>query len=117
MKLSDFLEGAGRPIAYYPSMARMLGDVKEAVFICQMAYWKDKGDDPNGWIYKTAEEIEQETALSYKEQMGVRAGLKSRNLLDEHYARTEHKMYFRVNWEAVNNLWDELMTNEHMPKG
>src|SRR3990172_3614999 len=67
MRLSDFLVGVGRPVAYYPGMARALGDMKESVFVCQMAYWKDKGDDPEGWIYKTAEEIEQETALSYKE--------------------------------------------------
>lgn len=117
MRLSDFLEGAGRPVAYYPSMARMLGDMKEAVFICQMAYWKEKGNDPDGWIYKTSEEIDKETALSYKEQTGVRDGLKEKGLLQERYARTEHKMYFRVNWNAINDLWDEYMTKEHMTKG
>jgi hypothetical protein len=122
MKLSDFLQGAGRPIAYYPSMARMLGDVKEAVFLCQMAYWKDKGETPEGWIYKTAEEIEKEMGLSYKEQTGVRDGLKEKDLLEEYYARTEHKMYFRVNWDAVNEMWEhyaeqEQLTKGHMPKG
>jgi hypothetical protein len=117
MRLSNFLDGIGRPLAYYPGMARAFGDIKEALFICQMFYWKDKGEDPDGWIYKTSEEIEQETALTYKEQTGVRDGLKAKNLLEEYYARTEHKMYFRVNWEAVNNLWDEYMTKEHMTKG
>ena len=116
MRLSDFLVGVGRPVAYYPGMARALGDMKESVFVCQMAYWKDKGDDPEGWIYKTAEEIEQETALSYKEQTGARDGLKGKGLLEEYYARTEHKMYFRVNWDAVNNLWDEYSQKEHLTK-
>lgn len=121
MKLSDFLENVGRPVSYYPSIARALGDVKEGVFVCQMFYWKDKGEMPDGWIYKSAEEIRKETGLSYKEQVGVRKGLKKKKLLQEHYARTEHIMYFRVDWDAVNSLWEqyleEHMTEEHMPKG
>ena len=26
-------------------------------------------------------------------------------------------MYFRIDWDAVNSLWDEHLTNGHMPKG
>lgn len=117
MKLSEFLEGVGRPVAYYPGLARVLGDMKEAVFVCQMAYWKDKGSDPDGWIYKSSEEIEAETALSYKEQINIRAGLETKNLLESWYERTEHRMYFRVNWDALNTLWDKHMTDGHMPVG
>lgn len=117
MKLSDFLTDLGRPVAYYPELARALDDVKEAIFICQMAYWKGKEQNPEGWIYKTSEEIERETALSYKEQRNVRAGLVGKKLLEEWNSRTEHKMYFRIDWDAVNTLWDEHLTKGHMPKG
>ena len=71
-------------MAYYPGLARALGDVKEAVFVCQLAYWRGKEQDPDGWIYKTREEIEQETALTYKEQLHVRDSLKGKKLLEEH---------------------------------
>jgi hypothetical protein len=117
VKLSDFLTDLGRPVAYYPELARALDDVKEAIFICQMAYWKGKEQDPDGWIYKSSEEIERETALSYKEQRNVRAGLLAKKLLTEWNSRTEHKLYFKINWDAVNALWEGHLTKGHMPKG
>lgn len=115
MKLSDFLFNIGRPVAFYPGLVKALGSMKQAVFICQMAYWKDKGSDPDGWIYKTAEEIEAETSLTYKEQTTVRAALVEKGALQEKYARTEHQMYFRVDWDVVNALWDEHLTNGQVP--
>ena len=117
MKLSDFLTDLGRPVAYYPELARALDDVKEAIFICQMAYWKGKEQDPDGWIYKSSEEIERETALSYKEQRNVRAGLLAKKLLTEWNSRTEHRLYFKIDWDAVNALWEGHLTKGHMPKG
>lgn len=116
MKLSEFLEDLGRPVAYYPELARALDDVKEAIFVCQMAYWKGKEKDPDGWVYKTREEIETETALSYKEQINVRAGLLKKKLMTEYHARTEHRMYFKIDWDAVNTLWEEHLTKSKLPE-
>ena len=61
MKLSDFLSDLGRPVAYYPGLALALDDAKEAIFICQMSYWKGKEQDPDGWIYKESQDITRET--------------------------------------------------------
>ena len=116
MKLSDFLSGVGRPVAFYPSLVKALGDRNETIFVCQMAYWRGKGEENDGWIYKESTEIESETYLSYKEQTNVRKGLIEKGMLEEKYARTEHKMYFRVNWDAVNMVWEQF-TNGHMPNG
>lgn len=116
MKLSDFLSGVGRPVAFYPSLVKALGDRNETIFICQMAYWRGKGEEKDGWIYKESSEIEEETSLSYKEQANVRKGLTNKGMLEERYARTEHRMYFRVNWDAVNTIWEQF-TNGHMPNG
>jgi hypothetical protein len=116
MRLSDVLLNIGRPVAFYPGMAKLLGGIKRAVFVCQMAYWNGKGSDPDGWIYKTAEEIEEETSLTYKEQTGVRASLVEAGILQERYARTEHKMYFRIDWVIVNKMWDGHLTDGHMPE-
>ena len=115
MKLSDFLSDVGRPVAFYPSLVKALEDRNEAIFICQMAYWRGKGDNKDDWIYKTADEIEEETSLTYKEQINVRSGLKKKKLLKERYARTEHKMYFRVGWDEVNLIWEQF-TDGHMPE-
>jgi len=49
--------------------------------------------------------------------MGVRAGLRTKMLLEDHYSRTEHKMYFRIDWDAVDAYWEGYLTKGHMPKG
>jgi len=122
MKLSDFLSDVGRSVAFYPSLVKALGDRNEAIFICQMAYWRGKGENKEGWIYKTSEEIEDETSLTYKEQTNVREGLKKKKLLQEKYARTEHKMYFKVEWNEINSIWEQFtdgkvphLTDGNMP--
>lgn len=114
MKLSDFLTDVGRPVAFYPSLVKALGDRNEAIFICQMAYWRGKGESKDGWIYKSSDEIEQETSLTYKEQTNVRSGLKEKGILNENYARSEHNLYFKIDWDRVNEIWEHF-TNGKVP--
>lgn len=130
MKLSEFLIDVGRPIAYYPGLRKLTGSTNATIFLCQFVYWTGKESAGDGWIYKTAENIEEETGLSYKEQLSARKKLVSGGLLSERYARLEHVMYFKVDLEALNSKWDpdnqpevpepdqseasEHMPNEHM---
>lgn len=116
MKLSDFLSDVGRPIAFYPSLVKALGDRNEAIFICQMSYWRGKGEGKDDWIYKSTEEIESETSLTYKEQKNVRDGLLKKGLLEERYARSEHTMYYRIVWDKVNETWEQFTIGQ-LPNG
>lgn len=104
MRLSDFLRDAGRTVAYSPAIARLTG-VKECVFLCQLIYWHDKGED--GWVYKTRDQIEEETGLSHEEQANARKRLKQLGLLDERHARLQHRVYYRANLSALNDLWEQ----------
>lgn len=106
MKLSDFLTDVGRPIAYYPKLANIIGSVKATVFLCQLFYWKGKGSDPDGWIYKTAGEWQEETGLSYDEQRGARKTLTQAGLLEEKYKRIDHQMMYRIKAEELNKMWE-----------
>lgn len=63
-----------RPIAYHVVFARVWG-VKAAILLGQLIYWHGKQADPNGWILKTAGEMEEETALTEREQETARASL------------------------------------------
>jgi hypothetical protein len=63
--IADKLE---RPIAFYPFLARALGDIESAIFYQQLHFWSDKGDREDGWIYKSKKDIEEETTLSRKQQ-------------------------------------------------
>jgi hypothetical protein len=112
MKLSDFLSNVGRSLAFYPSLVKAIGNRNDAIFVCQMAYWKDKGETPNGWIYKESSEIEEETSLTYKEQINVRKRLKNKKILSEKYFRSEHLIYYKINWDLVNQIWEEYLKNK-----
>ena len=73
MKLLESLQELGRVIAYYPSLARALRDVKAAIFLAQLIYWTPRTrQEAKGWIFKTTSEIEIETGLVYEEQHTAR---------------------------------------------
>lgn len=57
-----------KPIAFYPQIARELGDIASAIYYQQLYYWSDKGKRDDGWIYKSVKEIEEETTLSRFQQ-------------------------------------------------
>ena len=100
MKLGEVLLNLGRPIAFYPGLAKVIG-IKESIFLQQLIYWTGKGKDPDGWIYKTADEWEDETCLSKKEQVRVRNNLKDLGLIEEQHKRLDHMMFYRV---VINRL-------------
>lgn len=114
-KLSSAIKQMGRPMTYYPSLARIIG-LKESIFLCQLIYWTPRTHGDEGWLYKSVEEMEEETGLSYKEQMRIRKSLIGKKLMEENYARDEHRLFFRISVEQIDKL-GEHMTNEHMLKG
>lgn len=103
MKPSESLRVAGRPIAYYPKLAKPLGGVNAAILFCHFFYWHDKTQHELG-IYRTAEEIEIETGLSVQEQRTARAKLRERGVLVETEKRIEHRIYYRLNLDAFDDL-------------
>lgn len=120
MKLSDFIQDIGRPIAYYPALARLLG-VKAAIFLGQLIYWTGREASSDGWIFKTTSDIEEETGLSRKEQSHARKRLKELGILHQHYDRLHHRLLFKVDFRGLNALWERRgiteIGNRHLPKG
>jgi hypothetical protein len=95
-----------RPIAFHPMLARLLGGINEALLFQQLAYWSDKGSDPE-WIYKTQKDIEEETTLTRTQQETARARLRKLGVIEEDKKGLPAKLYFRVNWDAVFALFDD----------
>lgn len=108
MKLSEYLHNIGRQVAYYPQLRLITGSTTATILLCQFIYWRGKESDPNGWLYKSIEEIEEETGLSKHEQKTARIKLKESKLLEEYYARLDHQLWFRVDLERLNELWGKL---------
>ena len=111
MKLTDFIEDAGRPIAFYPKLRQLTGSTTATILLCQFIYWRGKESDPEGWLYKTSDDIEEETGLSYNEQKTARKHLKDAGIIEEHYARLDHTMRFRLNLDTINEKWASLQCN------
>lgn len=105
MKLTDFLQDVGRPIAYYPKLRSITGSTSATILLCQFIYWRGKESDSDGWLYKTSSDIEEETGLSYEEQKTARRNLVDNGLLEEHYARLDHQMKFRLLLDNIDERW------------
>jgi hypothetical protein len=97
------LRELGRPIAYYPYLSRYVGGVNACVLFCQLFYWQDKATSELG-VHKTSEELQYETGLSYEEQRAARAALRASGVLVETSKRIEHKIYFRIDEDALERL-------------
>ena len=106
MKLTDFLQDVGRPVAYYPKLRKITGNsTTAAILLCQFIYWRGKEKSADGWLYKTSLEIEEETGLSYKEQKTARKKLLEAGLMEEHYARLDHVLRFKLDLDTINEKW------------
>jgi hypothetical protein len=101
--LTEALKRLGPVVAFYPSVAKIVG-IKEAIMLAQLVYWTPRARNEEGWIYKSAEEMEAETSLTYREQKRVRESLRDQGLIEDRYNREEHLVYFRVIREAVDRL-------------
>lgn len=103
MNRSTLLHAIGRPIAFHPGLVPALGSVNAVLFFGQIFYWQDKTDSPIG-VYKSSEEIQRETGLTYREQANAREKLRASGVLVETEKRLEHRIYFRVNLDALDAL-------------
>lgn len=104
MSLTAFLKDIGRPVSYYPSLARLIG-VKECVFVCQLAYWQAKYPDREEF-YKSGKELEEELGMSPDEQLTVRKSLVRKGIISERHARLEHRVYLTLNAERLDEIWE-----------
>jgi hypothetical protein len=108
MRPLDTIRAIGRPIAYHAGLARHVGGVATAIFLGQLMYWDEISKDEMG-VYKTSEEWESETGLSYREQATARKKLRDLGLLVETVKRLQHRIYYKLDREGFN-LWIESLS-------
>ena len=116
LPISQTLKAIGRPVAYYPSMAHALGNVKAALLACQFLYWEGKQEDPDGWIYKTQADIQRETGLTRTEQENARRTLRKAGILEEKRKGTPARLFFRFDWDAFDQVLTQHFNNKDQPK-
>lgn len=104
MKPSDALLDFGNPVAYYPGLVKYLGSVNAVLFFCQILHHKGKELFPDLGVYKTAQEIEEETGLTSDEQRTARRKLRELGVLIETERRIEHRIYYRLDLDVFNRM-------------
>lgn len=115
MRPLDTIRGAGRPLAYYPAMAKHVGGITAAIFLGQLMYWDERTDNELG-VYKSMEQWEEETGLSHGEQRGARKKLRDLGLLVETNRRLEHRIYYKLDHDAFNAFFESAFKEEPTKK-
>ncbi len=93
-----------RPVAYQRAFAVVGGGACAGILLSQAWYWTPRADKKcAGWFYKTVEEWEVETGLTYSEQKKARKELKERGLIEEKRC-WGNKIYFRLVLSRLVNL-------------
>lgn len=103
MRPSDLLLDFGRPVAYYPGLVKTMGSPHAVIFFGQIFYWQDKTASDIG-VHKTREQIEEETGLTFEQQATARKHLVSRGILVETNKRLEHKIYYRIDVDRLDEI-------------
>lgn len=101
--LTNTLTGE-RPIAYSVNLAKLTGDAKAALFLSQLVYWTRVGvniEHHGGWIFKTREQWQGETALSRYEQESARSHLLDAGLMQEARIGSPARNCYRLVPEAL----------------
>ena len=114
-KLLDAL--SRRTVAYHPDLATALGSIPAAIILGQLLYWHGKQADPDGWIMKTAKELEAETAVTERQQENVRQILVSAGAVQFERRSTPAMPFYRINHDRIIELYIESDPAEIPPKG
>lgn len=91
-----------KPIAFHRCYVDICeGSVAGAVFLAQLLYWSDKGEDDNGWFWKTHKQWTKETGLTRDQQVTVRAALVKTGILSERLSGVPAKLFFKVDYNKL----------------
>ena len=93
-----------RPIAYHAVLAKAVGSANAGIFLSQLLYWTPRAHDKDGWIYKTQQDIYEETALTRREQETARRLLRTAKVLEEKRAGVPSRLFFRVDMGCLAQL-------------
>ncbi len=115
LQISKSLRIVGKPIAFYPEIAKKIGSINATIFLCQFLYWEGKQECKERWIYKSQIEIYNETGLSRRKQENVRSTLKKLGILEEELKGSPPLVHFKFNWEILDKILSDETVNFDEP--
>jgi hypothetical protein len=104
-----------RTVGYSPDLARAVGGATVGLFLSQLLFLSDKGDDPNGWIYKSEAEMHRETGLTKREQQTARRKLLALGVIQIVRRGWKNTYHFRIVWERLYQVIEQFLRQQTVP--
>src|ERR671917_2965812 len=98
-KIKDMLPN--RVVGYSPDLARKVGGATTGLYLSQLLFLSDKGANPEGWVYKSEQEMGKETGLTKREQQTARRNLLSLGVIAIMRGGWKNTYHFKVIWENL----------------
>jgi hypothetical protein len=112
-KVKDMLPN--RVVGYSPDLARMVGGATIGLFLNQLLFLSDKGANPDGWVYKSEQEMGKETGLSKREQQTARRKLLSLGVIAIIRGGWKNTYHFKVLWEKLYQVIAGIQRPQNVP--
>lgn len=104
-----------QPIAFHRCLVSIAGSVNAALLLGQLIYWTPRAASKEGWIYKTAFDLESEIGLGRREQETARRALRSLGFVLEQKRGIPPKIFFLVNVGSLHLALEKAFGGE-MPR-
>jgi hypothetical protein len=109
-KVKDLLPN--RTVGYSPDLARVVGGAATGLFLSQLLFLSDKGNDPEGWVYKSEQEMGRETGLTKREQQTARRKLLHLGVIAIERRGFKFTYHFKVLWERLYQVIEQFQQRQ-----
>jgi hypothetical protein len=104
-----------RVVGYSPDLARAVGGATTGLFLSQLLFLSDKGANPEGWVYKSEQEMGKETGLTKREQQTARRKLLSLGVIAIMRGGWKNTYHFKVLWEKLYQVIAGFQRPQNVP--
>jgi hypothetical protein len=103
-----------RIVGYSPDLARIVGGATTGLFLSQLLFLSDKGANPEGWVYKSEQEMGKETGLTKREQQTARRKLLSLGVIAIMRGGWKNTYHFKVLWERLYQVIEQFQRGQNV---
>jgi DnaA-like protein len=112
-KVKDMLPN--RVVGYSPDLARIVGGATIGLYLNQLLFLSDKGHNPDGWVYKSEQEMGIETGLTKREQQTARRKLLALGVIAIMRGGWKNTYHFKVIWEKLYQVIAGFQQTQTVP--
>src|ERR671919_2753984 len=104
-----------RVVGYSPDLARIVGGATTGLYFSQLLFLSDKGANPDGWVYKSEQDMGTETGLTKREQQTARRKLLSLGVIAIMRGGWKNTYHFKVIWEKLYQVIEKCQREQNVP--